>query len=1296
MTEMNQGAAIPAEAAATPQMGYSTPGVAWSEDVRGWILDGTRCPVCFATPLIGGYCATCAADLRGPAGEKLAEASGLVADALRVRQSALAAVPRVVVAQEAVRYQPSVQPQSAAVHPAPAYPTPVAQPAPTPTPATSSASLQSVLAVSGAGLFAIAAIVFTFFNPDLSDKGLRSAIVGLTTLAFAGGAWLLARRSLQFSAEAVGGLAMVFVGLDIWAVARWSPDGINPWLLAALATLVAAGCLAAAGKFLGVKVWSFGAAVAVTLVPAMIGISSELWFAFPLGFVAMAFVGFAVAGRIPSSAPQAALGTLTALQIIAGGSAFYWAFLRVADGGSLAEELVACGIVATLALHAALAARHQIPRLWSVALGILAATSAGLTTSTLFGAMVKSLAGEQNGVLASTASTISVAIITVLAVITVRVRFPKHVSRFAVLLGLLSALATLLLTPVLSIALGIAEAILTPPLLWTTGQLGMGAADELSPVNSWPFVWSLAIVAVGAFYLCGLLRRRWSNKAALAHFFGVMGVSFSAFTLLSIVAMPFEWAPWRLAIPLVAAAAWALGVRWMPKLQAKLSPETVSFRVAAHVLIAVVAIISWREPLVATITGVGVLLALTVVAQVTSSNRSWHVGIGYAYGLVIVAAALGQLNDLPAVELNGALQLSIVTSIGLLGALGATVFRVCEPRSWRAILLVTLLPFGLGIAQVAVERSGWTAISTGLMCALAFVLMITRRPGLGVAVRAIAAGMLVPSLSVFVVCLGAVTIPGSASPITLPIIAVIVGAALLLAMPTRGMLERHGLTASVARVASLAIEVSALVTGAIAVLLALVRQAAGLGTTLTVLLVLGTAAATAAKLAGRRYAWWVAGASFTGALWCVWGLANVTLFEAYLLPPTLGAAVVAAVLTARGKRASSLYACWMGLAIAPVLMLFAVDGSVGRGFGLLAGSLLLLALGAWFGRMGHRTETRPEIAKLSTPTLLASMLAAVAGPALGVRFGTGLDTLDVYGDALHGPALFLLCLTVAVTGALVMAIASGRMPVRNRWLGAPALLALAIGVWPSIERDWFNIWAMWGMMCIGIAAVIVAAIPVAIKEPGSQSGRSLLTRIAASLPPVWFVFAVTFVTAIVAWSPRDLRVEWFSLPLGIGLLVAGSLGAGSFAARSLAAAKGSETGVADSVQHGGKLAAWPSGWSGSWAHYGPGLIVMISASVLATFTDPQTWRAILVIVIALIAIVVGAALRLAAPFLLGIIVLPIENVIAFAVQIGRGIESMPWWITLAIVGAVLLTIAVTYERRAGEAETLVARLRDLR
>ncbi|MBA4248821.1 MAG: hypothetical protein C0444_11105 [Microbacterium sp.] len=81
---------------------------------------------------------------------------------------------------------------------------------------------------------------------------------------------------------------------------------------------------------------------------------------------------------------------------------------------------------------------------------------------------------------------------------------------------------------------------------------------------------------------------------------------------------------------------------------------------------------------------------------------------------------------------------------------------------------------------------------------------------------------------------------------------------------------------------------------------------------------------------------------------------------------------------------------------------------------------------------------------------------------------------------------------------------------------------------------------------------------------------------------------------------------------------------------------------------------------------------------------------------ALVAILVGVRWRLAAPFVLGMIILPVENVLAFSVQIGRGIEAMPWWITLAVVGIVLLVIAVGSERRAGDGGEPTARLRDLR
>jgi hypothetical protein len=338
-------------------------------------------------------------------------------------------------------------------------------------------------------------------------------------------------------------------------------------------------------------------------------------------------------------------------------------------------------------------------------------------------------------------------------------------------------------------------------------------------------------------------------------------------------------------------------------------------------------------------------------------------------------------------------------------------------------------------------------------------------------------------------------------------------------------------------------------------------------------------------------------------------------------------------------------------------------------------------------------------------------VAALGGTAQAVRWGSGLDRSPVLGgDA----GLFLLCVGSSALAALALLVAARmlrsaasavRQPresapptdgsaqnvrakrtspreapalqashIAARWLTVPGALAFGIGVWPAIAEDWFVIWGMWTLMLGWLALMVLTARPT-----------------STTLPPVWVLFGLAFITAVVAWSPRELRVETFSLPLGLFLLAAGALGL-----RSANGARGADAGGAEPKRDLHGLDAWPHGRRGSWPLLAPGLIVMMSASVVSTFTDPLTWRAILVMVLALAAILVGAARRLAAPFVIGLIVLPVENVFVFAVQFGRGIESMPWWITLATIGAVLLIIAVAGERREGADRSVVARMRDLR
>ena len=404
----------------------------------------------------------------------------------------------------------------------------------------------------------------------------------------------------------------------------------------------------------------------------------------------------------------------------------------------------------------------------------------------------------------------------------------------------------------------------------------------------------------------------------------------------------------------------------------------------------------------------------------------------------------------------------------------------------------------------------------------------------------------------------------------------------------------------------------------------------------------------------------------------------MTGLEPYLLPPALGAAVVAVVLTARGRPAPGLFAVGLGVAVVPVLFALAIgrtqaeipalgtDGDVPvRAYALVAAAWVLVAASRFVTR--SRAQGVRRLRALRASTLGIAIAAAGAAAVQGVRWGSGLDAAPTDPAIIAALAFGLLGAGAAASAARALHREApvGTPLAANRWLGAPAVLIVAVAAWPSIERDWFVIWTMWALLL----ALLTFMLAVAARGLSGPTG----------LPPVWFLFAASFVTAVVAWSPRDLRVEWFSLPLGLFLLAAGAL-----ALRRPAVGEPPRT-----------LTAWPAGWTGSWALLGPGLITMLSASVAATYTDPRTWRAILVMAIALIAILVGATQRLAAPFLIGIIVLPVENVLAFVVQIGQGIQAMPWWITLSVVGAVLLIIAVGYERRTGDGTGIAARLRDL-
>ena len=1230
---------------------------AWSDTAIAELLDVVRCPVCAAGIVAERRCPACGADFAGAIGRDLWIASRNAADALRIRQAVLARVPLSAIPASAsgaagadvgaVAEGPATGSGTRAVSEADAR---AGVPGP-------SATVQSVLAVAGAGLVAVAAVVFTFFNPDLADPLPRAAIVGGIAAAFLGGSALLARRRLRFSAEAIGALGVVFVALTVAAALPLLPPQVDGWVFAALVTLVLGGALTVLGPRAGIRAWLWSGLLALAFVPLMLALGAESALATTAGCLASA----AAASALVASASRGVAGfdrplraeriALTIAQFALAATALFTVWGTDAATAVPTAYLAGATLVAVAAIAVA-SARHLAGALWSGVAGaaIVAAVA------------VLPIAAPAEVWFAAFPVAAGLGLVGVGALSPVH----RAAARGPLFIGAVVVAAAVAVIPTLTAFLTLAGAIADPTALGTV----------LLPGTALGLTVGLAALALSLGCFAAITTRDAAGAdaggvvALATRRLGFLGAWYAVLAFLTVLSLPTleVWA--RIAIGLVAAICAAAVVT--TRLRDAPAAVRMPLVAGAHAAVAFAALLSWREADLTVWAGAAVVASLGMLAlTVPRAARFVHVGVAFAYALVVLATALARASADPLVVV------CLTTCAAGAVAIAVTFARRVRLREWYAVLAVTAVPFAIGVLQVVVERSGWTALSTAVIFCLALTLVTTTRNGLGIVVRTLAAATLVPAVAVVAVCLGAQLLPMSGSPVVLPVIAAIVAGVLASSDLIADALGRR-LPRSHVRAAGLAVEASALLTAAIAVALSLVRTSAGLPTTLLVLVVLGAGFAATAAFSPRRYAWPLAGAAFTGALWCAWGIAGVSGLEPYLLPPALGAALVAAVLTARGRRAIGLYSAGMAVAVVPVILALALDrtdaaipalavdaGFPARAYALVSAAWALVAASVVVSRASAPRVRRLRV--LGTPTLAVAIVAATAAAVQGVRWGTGID-------AAPTDPLIVAALAFGLVGAGAAALAgrglrrsapSGSVLSRTRWLGAPAVLILGVAAWPAIERDWSVIWAMWALMLAFLASMAIVA------------ARGLRGR--TGLPPVWFLFAVSFATAVVAWSPRDLRVEWFSLPLGAFLLVAGAL-----ALRRPAV---------DAPRR--SIEAWPAGWSGSWALLAPGLVTMLSASVAATYTDPRTWRAILVMAIALVAILVGATQRLAAPFLIGIVVLPVENVLAFMVQIGRGIEAMPWWITLSVVGAVLLIIAVGYERRAGDGTGLAARLRDL-
>lgn len=700
---------------------------------------------------------------------------------------------------------------------------------------------------------------------------------------------------------------------------------------------------------------------------------------------------------------------------------------------------------------------------------------------------------------------------------------------------------------------------------------------------------------------------------------------------------------------------------------------------------------------------VGLVVVVTVVAwsrQAVSAFRPLLVGIAYAYALVVAGFALawypwGWTASWPATA--GVLA---VVSAAVALVLGRTHRQVGHPV-YFTMLAVGAVPWLLAVTTMLDARTWWAAgACTAVLAVEAAVLSSGRRPQ-PAAVRILATVGLVPTAAAIAINVTPQVTSGSGAPVVLPVVAVLAVAAAVVAEPWAAHLAARQMTARLAARIRTALEASALGTVVVAELLAVVRPSAGAGISLAVCAITGAGAVYLATRPDRRPAWVLAWLAWSGVLWSALAWGDVGLVEAYTAPPGIVATVVAAWTVARRPSMARLAGAGLLLALAPTWVLLAAGQAMPVRAAVLTAAAGLLGLAA---TVVHRS-TRPDLPDSTTgagsatrnrdrrtllPYAAAGTLVAGLGPILlvwhglaaaratascgGTRFGDTWFAALAHDLSQAPAALFLVAVGLTLFSAGLAAWAglvagwSVDPPSRVRvtvmtWRFAPAAVLAALG--PAVaaqvlDRDDVPAlgWALATAWLVG--ALLVSTGAVAARRRADSDAPT-------GLVPAWLLWILAFVAVVPLWVLGVASVEWYALPYGAAMVVTGLALTGALPRT--------------------RLTRWVTPRhtsSHATLALTPGVVAVLAPSTLTLMADPATWRAIMLILLALGFMLLGARRMWKALLGLGIADMAVVVVVVFATA---QVSTTPWLITLLATGGLLLTLAVYAERRRNAFET---------
>ncbi|MFW3168440.1 SCO7613 C-terminal domain-containing membrane protein [Geodermatophilus sp. CPCC 206100] len=422
-------------------------------------------------------------------------------------------------------------------------------------------------------------------------------------------------------------------------------------------------------------------------------------------------------------------------------------------------------------------------------------------------------------------------------------------------------------------------------------------------------------------------------------------------------------------------------------------------------------------------------------------------------------------------------------------------------------------------------------------------------------------------------------------------------------------------------------------------------------------------------VAGALAALWAAGAALGGTA-AAWNGGPLDSWTATVL--LAGAGALLPLLRRRPRLAALLppdrVAVGTGAGVAALALAGALDGTgaagpvaaAGLGLGLLAVAVLaaraptvlpaLLAAGATLTAAG------------SAALLVHGRLGALAGVALGATVPAVLAAVRLPAHRPHAVAVALLSPAVAV----LLGEQAGRL--------TPTVAGLLLGIVAAVG--------------FGLAALTSPA-----REEHAAAGAGLLAGLAGA-----------GTTAVVgAWGQVAIILAVSAAAAGAYGLVSSRRGVGVGALAGLVAAcwtavagAGVEAPEAYTLPAAAALlvGALPEIRAGvrSWAAEGPAAVVALVPSALVVVAEPSAVRLVPVVVAAAALTVAGTLAHRQAPFVVG------TAALAFVVlgRLGPYAPLVPRWLTLAVVGLLLLVLGATYERRRQQAREAVAWVAQMR